>query len=146
MPPCGCFGPAWRHFSFMSSRRIIELLLQRCPVLQSTCAARMACRCVEGRSASKVDTITFHRRHRHALQCGERAIVCAGGLQNRKFRSHDQRLDGSRVSVLIVIFYVTVYHVCVLRCMDVVMDCQRVPVFVKIGILAGDEYSWRVTG
>ena len=32
-------------------------------ILQSTCAARMACSCVEGLSVSKVDTVSFHRRH-----------------------------------------------------------------------------------
>ena len=54
--------------------------------LQSTCAGRMSCRRVESRSVSKVDTVSFHHQHRHAPQCGERAIVRAGGLQNLETR------------------------------------------------------------
>ena len=56
-------------------------------VLQSTWAARTAYERVEGRSVSKVDTFSFHLRHLPAFYASARHSACAGGLQNRKWKS-----------------------------------------------------------
>ena len=56
--------------------------------LQSTCAIRITYRRVEGRSLSKVDTFSFHRRHQCALQMPVGRSLRAGGLQNLKINCH----------------------------------------------------------
>ena len=56
--------------------------------LQSTCAIRIMYRRVEGRSLSKVDTFSFHRRHQCALQMPVGRSLRAGGLQNLKINCH----------------------------------------------------------
>ena len=56
--------------------------------LLSTCAIRIMYRRVEGRSLSKVDTFSFHRRHQCALQMPVGRSLRAGGLQNLKINCH----------------------------------------------------------